>query len=60
MELAQLDFGKYLNKLANDNTKLTDLQIRKFMSQIVKGVKFMHKSGYVLFNIMLTIIIFVL
>ena len=46
MELAQTDLGRYFNKLRNENTKLTEEQIKKMMKQIVKGIsvrKFMTK-----------------
>lgn len=53
MELGQIDLGKYFNKLANEGVKLTEEQIRKYMTQIIKGVRFMHETGYV-FNIIVS------
>lgn len=53
MELGQIDLGRYFNKIANEGGKLTEEQIRKFMTQIIKGVQFMHETGYV-FNIVVS------
>lgn len=47
MELASTDLARYVTKLANDGGKLTEEQIKKFIKQIVKGVEYMHKLGYI-------------
>ena len=47
MELAKSDLWNYFEGLQKEGTKLTEEQIRKFVKQIVLGVQYLHKSGYI-------------
>lgn len=39
-----MDFGKYLKKLHLVNTKLTILQVKKFLKQILLGIEECHSK----------------
>ena len=47
MDLAKSDLSTYFQNLTNEGTKLTEEQIRKFIKQIVQGVQYLHKSGFI-------------